>query len=332
MPAGRPNRTLLLIFAFVVIFGGLNAVAVRYSNHELAPLWGAGLRFAVAALILFAVAAARRAKLPRGRALVGVLLYGALGFGVSLGLVYWGLVAAPAGAAAVAISLVPVITLVLAPLHGLERFRPQALAGALISVAGIAFIFAEQLDSNVASLSLLALLVAPLALAESTIVVKYFPRSDPAATNAIGMAFGAVLLIGLGIGLGEPLVLPQQLATLVAFGYLVVMGSVLMFMGFLYILARWTASAVSYQLLFMPLVAVPAASFLRGEPVSGALVIGGALVFAGVYLGALAPRIALPGRLAPAPAMTPALGPAAVPAVAAAEGPGQVTFVPPSCP
>lgn len=319
------DRLTLAIFVVVVVFAGLNAVAVRYSNHELAPFWGAGLRFAIAALILFAVAAARRASMPRGRALIGALLYGALGFAVSLGLVYWGLVSAPAGAAAVAISLVPVVTLILAPLHGLERFRPQAIVGALISVAGIAFIFAEQLGANVAPLSLLALLLAPVAMAESTIVAKQFPRSDPAITNAVGMGFAAVLLVAVALIAGEPLALPQQPQTLLAFAYLIVAGSVLLFMGFLYILARWDASSVSYQLLFMPLVTVPAAAYLRGEPVSWVFVAGGALVFAGVWFGALAPRIGLPGtRAAVAP-----LSPAAQPAIA---GEGSSAFVPPSCP
>lgn len=325
MPAGGPDRTTLGVFAAVVVFGGLNAVAVRFSNHELPPFWGAALRFIAGAAILFAIVFARRIRLPRGRALVGVLLYGALGFAASYALAYWGLVEAPAGAGAVAVSLVPLITLVLAPLHGLERFRWQAMAGAAVSVVGIGLVFGDQLNANVAPLSLVALLLAAATISESTIVVKWFPRSDPAATNAIAMAVGAILLLALSLGVGEQLVVPQQSETLLAIGYLVVIGSVAMFMGFLYVLARWTASAVSYQLLFMPLVAVPAAAFLRGETVGGAFLAGGALVLAGVYFGAIAPPIALPGRRVPAPP----LAPAAQPAVA---GEGTAAFVPPNCP
>lgn len=324
MPAAAPDRTTLGIFAAVVVVGGLNAVAVRYSNHELAPFWGATLRFAAAAALLFAVVLARRIRLPRGRALVGVVLYGALGFAVSYALAYWGLVEAPAGAAAVAIALVPLITLILAPLHGLERFRPQAMAGALVSIVGIGLVFADQLDADVNPLSLLALLLAAVTISESTIVVKWFPRSDPAATNAIGMVVGVVLLLALSLAFGEPQVIPRQAETLAALAYLIVFGSVLLFMGFLYVLTRWTASAVTYSLLLMPLVAVPAAAALRGEPVSGAFLAGGGLVLAGVYLGAIAPPLRLAGRSAPT-----VLAPAAQPAIA---GDGATTFVPPNCP
>jgi len=325
MPASAPDRTTLGIFAAVVIVGGLNAVAVRYSNHELAPFWGAGLRFVIAAALLFAIVVARRIRLPRGRALVGVVLYGTLGFAISYALAYWGLVEAPAGAAAVAISLVPLITLILAPLHGLERFRAQALAGAVISVAGIGLVFADQLNADVSPVSLFALLLGAVAISESTIVVKWFPRSEPAATNAIAMVVGAVLLLALSVAFGEPQVLPQQAETIAALGYLIVIGSVLMFMGFLYVLTRWTASAVTYGLLLMPLVAVPAAAALRGEPVNGIFVAGGALVLVGVYFGAIAPPISLPGRRAPSLPLAPA-------AQTALAGDGQAPFVPPNCP
>jgi drug/metabolite transporter (DMT)-like permease len=320
-----PDRSTLAVFASVVLIGGLNAVAVRYSNQELAPFWGATLRLFAGAVILFVVVLARRVPLPRGRALVGVMLYGLLGFAVSYALLYFGLVDAPAGAAAVSISLVPLLTLVLAPLHGLERFRWQAIAGSLVSVAGVAIVVADQLSADVGLVSLVALLLGAAAVAESTVVVKRFPRSDPAVTNCLGMALGAILLFGLSVGAGETQGLPEHGTTIVALAYLVLIGSVVLFMGFLYVLARWTASAASYQLLFMPLVTLPAASFLRGEPVSGAFAVGGALVLVGVYFGAIGPRVTLPWRRVPEPPLLPAAQPASAGAAAAA-------FVPPSCP
>lgn len=328
----RPDPRVLAVFAACVIIGGLNAVAVRFSNHELAPFWGAGLRFVAATALLLAIVLVRRTRLPRGRALTGVALYGTLGFAVSYALAYFGLVDAPAGMGAVAISLVPLITLILAPLHGLERFHPQALVGATVSVAGVGLVVADQLNAAVAPAALAALLLGSVAISESTIVIKRFPRADPAATNAIAMAVGAGLLLALSAGIGESWQFPREPATIGAVAYLVIIGSVVLFMGFLYVLNRWTASATSYALLFMPLVAVPAAAALRGEPVTVAFVAGAALVLAGVYVGALAPPIPLPRRAAAVPIAMPASGSAGIPAVAAADAPGQVTFVPPNCP
>jgi drug/metabolite transporter (DMT)-like permease len=327
----RRDASTIAVFAAVVLIGGLNPVAVRFSDAELAPLWGAGVRLALAAVILVGVSFVRRAALPRGRALVGVVLYGHLGFGAFFGFLYWGLVDAPSATASVGLSLVPLTTLVLAPLHGLERFRWQALAGAVVSVGGVLYVFADQLRADVPPLSVIAVLVGCAALAESTIVVKRFPRSDPAITNAIGLAVGAVVVLAFSAVAREAWVLPERADTQLAIAYLVLFGSVLLFMGFLYVLARWTASAASYQLLFMPLVTLPAAAFLRREAVSVDFLVGGAVVLTGVYLGAFAAPIRLPWRWA-RPVPPPAPGSAAIPAIASADGPGQITFVPPSCP
>lgn len=293
---GSIDRSTLGAFAGIVLFGGLNAVAIKFSNQELAPFWGATLRFALAAALLFAVVAYRRIALPRGRALIGSLLYGILGFGVAYALAYWALIETPAGLAMVILALVPLLTLLLAVVHGLEKFRLQSAAGSLVAVAGIAFIFGSSMGGATAVplLSLLAVVVGAFVLAETNVVVKLFPRSHPVATNAVAMSVGAVMLLATSLVAGEPLVLPQQAASLAAVGYLVVIGSIGLFMLFLYVIERWTASATSYTLLLMPLVAVPGAALLVDEPMTPALLAGGAFVLGGVYVGAFAPSVSRP--------------------------------------
>jgi drug/metabolite transporter (DMT)-like permease len=75
-----PDRLTLAAFAAVVVIGGSNFVAVRFSNQELPPFFGAGLRFAAATLLFLAVVVLRGIPLPRGQALLGTLLYGLLAF------------------------------------------------------------------------------------------------------------------------------------------------------------------------------------------------------------------------------------------------------------
>lgn len=64
-----PSRAVLAAFGAFVLIGGFNFVAVRFSNRELAPMFGAGVRFTSAAVLLLAVLALRRLPMPRGRAL-----------------------------------------------------------------------------------------------------------------------------------------------------------------------------------------------------------------------------------------------------------------------
>ena len=312
--SASPSSATLAAFLAIVVLGGGNAVAVRFSNQELAPFWGATVRFGIAAVVLLAIVGLSRVPLPRGTALIGSLLYGLLGFGGAFGFIYWGLVQTPAGLAQVILALVPLLTFLLAVAQGLERFRRQSLAGALIALIGIAIVFGERLGSGAPLASMLAVLAAAACMAESNVVVKRFPKCHPVANNAIAMTTGAAVLLALSLVAGEPRILPTEARTWTAIAYVSLAGSVAVFSLFLFVIQRWTASATSYVMLLMPLVTIALGAALAGESITGAFLVGGAFVLAGVYVGAFAPSIS---RLLPLPS-----GSTVRPAAAlAAEGP-----------
>jgi drug/metabolite transporter (DMT)-like permease len=246
-PGGsRPDRTTLAAFGVLVVLVGANLVAIRFSNRELAPFWGAGTRFVLAALVFAAIMVARRIPLPRGAALAGALLFGVLDIAAFFALSYWGLVHVPAGQAAVVGALLPLVTLFLAVAHALERLSWRALAGGIVAVAGVAVVSGDQVSSDVPLVSLLALLAGIVCGAEASIVVKRLPPVDPFATNAVAMTVGAVILLVLSLMSGESRTLPSQAATWVAFVYLVSLGTIGVFLLFLFILSRWQASAAQH--------------------------------------------------------------------------------------
>lgn len=281
-----PGVATLAAFAGVVLFGGVNAIAVRATVHELAPFWGGAVRFLAAGLILSALVVASGRRFPRGRSLAGAALYGAVGFSASFGFIYPGLRDAPAGTAAVLLALSPLFTFGLAIAHRQERFHAQGLAGALVAVVGVGIIFIDQVSAKVPVSSLGLILVGVACIAESGVLIKWIPRSDPFATNAVAMLTGGAILLALSLAAGEPKGLPTEAATWAALGYLVVFGSVVLFSLFVFALQRWTASAVSYTTLLMPMVTVTLASLLTHERISPSFAIGGAVILAGVYAGA----------------------------------------------
>src|SRR4029077_4153354 len=99
--------SVTLAFVGVVLLGGINAVAVRIANEELAPLWGATLRFGIAAVVLLAIVGLRRIPLPHGRALSGSVSYGAVGFAGAFGAIHWALVPVPPASVQTILALVP---------------------------------------------------------------------------------------------------------------------------------------------------------------------------------------------------------------------------------
>jgi drug/metabolite transporter (DMT)-like permease len=298
-----------LAFSALVLLGGSNAVAVRFSNLELAPFWGAATRFLVAALIFWIILVARRVSLPRGRALIGTLLYGAIAIGASYAFVYWGILNVQASLAVIILALGPLLTMFFAIAHRLEPFRWRGLAGALIALAGIILAVGRELGRSVPIPSLVALVVGAACIAEGSVVFKLFPKTNPVATNAIATTTGGSILILASVFAGEQRSLPTTQATWAAFTYLVLVGSVLLFYLYLFILSRWTASATSYSFLLFPIATVLIAAWLAHESVTLAFVLGGVIVLFGVWVGALSkprtPALIREAKLAAAEGQNP---------------------------
>jgi drug/metabolite transporter (DMT)-like permease len=280
---------VLAAFLIESVLAGGNAVGVRFSNRELPALWGAGLRFSLAALLLAGVMAALRLPLPRGRALMGAVLFGAFNFGGAFALAYYGLVHVHAGFGQILLALVPLATLLLAVAQGQEHLRASAVLGTVLALAGVAVLSRAPLQESVPLLSFLALLGGALCFAEAAVVVRRFPPVHPVVINAVGMATGAgVLLAGSALA-GESIALPSRAATWIALGYLVLIGSIVVFVLYLFVLRHWAASRAAYAFVISPFVTVILSAWLDEEPIGLGLVLGGALVLAGVYVGALRP-------------------------------------------
>jgi drug/metabolite transporter (DMT)-like permease len=285
--AVRAHRVTIAAFAALVGLIGTNLVAIRIGNRELDPLWNAGFRFTVAAVLFWAIAAVRRTGLPTRGAAAGAALYGLLSIAAFFGFLYAGLVNASVGIATATLALGPLITLGLAAAIGLERLRSSAVIGAAIAFAGIAVMYASALTGSVPITSLLLLVAAAVSFAIGGIVVKETPAMDLVVQNGIASTVGAVVLVALAIVAGEDLVIPKQPETWIAFVYLVIPGTLLTFWLLLFLLRRWPASRVAYQFVLAPIVAILVAAVVLGEPIQPADIAGTALVIVGVWLGAL---------------------------------------------
>lgn len=287
MPWRWASASTALAFVAVILLGGINAVAVRVANTELAPLWDATLRFGIAAAVLMVIVLATRTPLPRGRALAGSVLYGAVGFAGAFGCIHWALVAVPPASVQTILALVPLLTLLLAVGAGLERFRPASLVGGLIAFAGIALIFGDRLGAATPLPPLGVAVAGAACMAGGNVIVKRFPTCHPVAHNAVAMTVGASILLAASMVSAERHALPVDGRTWAAVAYVALAGTVGVFTLFIHVMRRWAASTTSYVMLVMPLVTVVAASTVLGQAISSVFATGGALVLAGVGAGLL---------------------------------------------
>ncbi|MFN2643276.1 MAG: DMT family transporter [Actinomycetota bacterium] len=288
--SARPDAITLACFAALVLVAGGNPVGVRFSNRELAPFWGAGLRFGVASILLLALARARRLALPRGRALAGTLLFGFLACFAFFALVYVAFTHVPASLGAPNFASMPLLTFFFALAHRLEPFRWRGLIGASASVAGIAVLSSAGGSSSAPIKYLLLILAASACAAEASIVVKKFPKVHPIMMNAIGMLMSSMLFLAISFTRSEAHTLPHRRAGWLALGYLVLFGSCVTFLLIVTVINRLTATASSYYFVLFPIVSVLLAAWIAKEPLTASIASGGALVLIGVYIGALSGR------------------------------------------
>jgi drug/metabolite transporter (DMT)-like permease len=288
-PVPGPDGRTLLLFALSVLLGGSNFLAVRLSNLELPPLWGAGLRFALASLGFLLLVRVMRLTLPRGRVLGAMAVYGLLSIAAFYGLLYWALLTVTAGVATVVLALVPLATLLLAAAQRLEPLRVRSLVGGAVAVAGIAWLALEPGGAALPLGALLALLGAMVCVAQSVVFAKRLAKHHPAVINTVATAVGAAGLLIVSAATGERWSLPARTDAALALAYLVTFGSIGLFLALLTVVRRWTASATSYMFVLFPVATMVLEALLLGEPITTAGAAGAALVMAGVWVGALAP-------------------------------------------
>lgn len=284
-----PGALTLASFTAAVVLGGGNFLAVRFSNAELPPFWGAGLRFSLAALAFVVIALVMRIRWPRGRQLWLIGVYGLFTFTLSYALMYWALVTVTAGMGAVVLAMVPLITVLLAAVQRLETLRWRTLVGAFTALAGIVWMTMGPDGFIVPLGGLIAILVASFTISQSVILGKRVADNHPVMINAVGMSIGAPLLLIVSALANESWVIPRQAATVVSVLYLVLLGSLGLFVLILLVVRRWTASATSYAFVLFPVVTMLAEAWLLDEPLIPRGVVGALVVMAGVWFGALAP-------------------------------------------
>jgi drug/metabolite transporter (DMT)-like permease len=284
-----PETNVLVAFALFILIGGGAAVAIRITYQDMAPFWASAARFTLAGIILWGLAFYQRLPLPKGRALLGAVLFGTLTVGLAFLLISYGLVATPASRYQILMAVVPLLTVFLSSMQGVEAITRRGVFGALLAVAGIAFTVGGLAGARLSLPHTAAILLAAACIAEGGVLIKKFPPNPPVMTNAIAMTIGAVILGIASLVSGEKWTLPSHQNTWIAFIYLVVFAAVLAFLLYMYVLRRWSASGTSYGFVLVPLVTITVASLVAGEQITPNFVIGASLVLAGALIGALLP-------------------------------------------
>jgi drug/metabolite transporter (DMT)-like permease len=281
---------LVALLAVYLIWGSTYLAIRVVVTHGIPPLLGMGVRFLAAGLLLAAVLRLRRgpgalritsAQL-RASAVVGVLLlFGGNGFVAVAEQVL------PSGLAALLVSTTPLWLVVLGLLVG-EPARRASVVGTLVGFAGTAVLARPGGTGGGAWWGSALILLATACWASGSLYSRHqVSPADPFVASAYQMLVGgaALTLTGLATGEGSRLDLGAVPAQgWWALGYLVIVGSLVAYTAYFWLLGNAPLQLVSTYAYVNPVVAVALGWALLDEQVSLPVLVGGALAVAGVVI------------------------------------------------
>jgi len=261
---------------------------IKLGLKDLPPLTFAGIRFVIGCAILFAIIRIRGIQLPRGRADWGLLaVTGILSFGLNYGLVFWGEQHITSGLAALLQATLPAFGLVFAHFHlpG-ERLSWTKIGGVVLGVCGVAVVFSNQLAiaGRQALAGCIALILSAAFAAYSNVLVKAYGKKLNPATMAAGqMFFGLLLLLAVGLPLeGNPFRFHWTPMAVIALLYLAVVGSVIAFMLYYWLVLNMDVTKSMLIALVTPVVAVILGMLVLDEEFGWRTLAGGAMIMLGI--------------------------------------------------
>jgi drug/metabolite transporter (DMT)-like permease/uncharacterized protein YjiS (DUF1127 family) len=286
----KPSGEALGILAAILSssLGGINTAATRYIIGATDPVALAGLRFGLGFVLLLPIALALKCRWPKGRDWLGVALLGILFFAVFMALFNLSLRFTSAARGALALSTLPLVTMLVASAFRAEPLSGRKTLGVLIAIGGVTFALVGGLADapRGAWRGDAIMLAAVLCFAFYNIWSRPFIARSSAlgfVTAGMGAGSAAVCLLGLAGGgfasLGE-----FDTAHWAAAGYLGIFGGALTFFLWVFALSRTTPTKVTNTITLNPLTAAIVATFLVGEPIGLSLIVGIAAVFTGILI------------------------------------------------
>ncbi len=283
------NRGYILVIAFisVVLIWSTTPLAIKWSGEDVGFLFGVTLRMFIGAVLSLVLVLLYYRRLPLHRTACHV--YFAAGtaiFGAMLA-VYWGAQYISSGLVSVVFGMTPIVTAFIAAKvlqeHSLSLFK---LAGSMIGIAGLVVIFSEQLDlGEHAAWGITAVLVSVLLHSISAVWIKRINSGLPALViTAGGLAFALPLFIMVYAVFAGPLPDSLPLRPVWSIVYLGIMGSVVGFVCYYFVLANMNVSTVALITLITPVLALWLGYFFNGENINVAVIGGTALVLSGLVI------------------------------------------------
>jgi drug/metabolite transporter (DMT)-like permease len=287
------NVRIWLALATIYVVWGSTFLAIAVAIRDLPPFFSMALRHLVAGVLVFGWVWWRRGGTLRigAREWAAALVFGGLLFVVGHGGLAWAQQDVPSGIAALLVGTIPFWFALLARVAFGEKLGGRALVGLVLGFAGLALLVDPSGERGAEPIGALVIGLGAFAWAVGSLSARRLPLPDDTLLSAaMGMLAGGVMLAvvsGVGGEFGDIRLTAEALA---AIGYMVVVGSLIGFSAYVWLLKVAPASTVSTYAYVNPVIALLLGWAFNDEVITGRTLLAGAAIVIGVALMVSRPR------------------------------------------
>ncbi|MEJ2728369.1 MAG: DMT family transporter [Deltaproteobacteria bacterium] len=284
---GRLDAEAAILLTVLCLIWGLNAVAIKFSNAGIAPIFGAGLRSVIATVCLVTWMIAKRLELFPGRLIDGLFI--GLLFGVEFGLFYLALLYTTASSASILLYTSPFFHTLGAHffLTG-DRLSWNKAAGLALSFAGVLILLSTHmgLPSKLQITGDFLAIGAALLWAMTTVYIKrrLVTVVSPYHTLFYQVLFSIPVLFLLSFGFQETPVSHVDWLIVLSVAYQGILVAFLSYLGWFFLVHSYAVSRLSSFSFLTPVFATLAGVALLSEPLTLRLIASLTLVSIGIYI------------------------------------------------
>jgi len=278
----------IIALCWVSFFWGTTWLASKEGVKHMPALQLAGIRQFIGGSLYVAYFLYKKAPWPKGKQWKTIFILSVLNFVLSNGLSTWGVKYISSGLGAILAAIFPLWIVIITLFRG-EKIARLAILGLVISFGGVCLIFYDHLSDFLIPnfrFGILISIIATITWAFGTLYTKKKAASfNPYFSLGLQMFISSIIILAItgatGTGVNITLIPANSWW---AIGYLVIIGSVLTFVAFIYALQHLPPEISSIYAYINPIIAVLFGALIFGESLTIAIAIGGAITLSGLYL------------------------------------------------
>jgi drug/metabolite transporter (DMT)-like permease len=283
--ARRSPAAVVAALATIYLVWGSTYLAIRVTDRTMPPLLMSSVRFLIAGVALYAFASRGRAR-PTAREWMSAAIVGAALLLLGNGGVAWAETRLESGLAALMVAIIPLWVALMDRAFFGRRLSNSAIAGLVVGFAGVALLVRPGGGGDV--VAMLALVGTTAAWAGGSLYARGAKLPESPLLSASMQMLAAALFLGIaGLVTGEANDVQAssfQTKPVIAFVYLVVVGSLVAFSTYAWLLKNVRISVVATYAFVNPVIAVALGSIFLSEPIRWSTIVAGAAIVIAVVL------------------------------------------------